>query len=298
MNWKLSDMRNYFLTLDLEEWYHLEYLKEYKEEIASEQRFAPKVLPFLEKMANDDVYLTVFVLSDVAKDNPAVVREISNMGHEIACHGMSHELVYNLTPDEFRKNTQEAKHIIENIVGKPVKGYRAPCFSMENEKLEILWNLDFIYDASLIRFKEHKLYNVMDMSSFDKLESMIYRKGKNYEFETPTLNILGKSIPISGGGYFRLFPLWLMKYFMKKHWREEDNFIFYIHPFEVVGEKLDNGEKMGIKNYFRFQIGRHTLENKLIEYINWLRKKDVQFRKFEDYILEKNRLGIKDGIMK
>ncbi|KRQ85866.1 Polysaccharide deacetylase [Caloramator mitchellensis] len=285
-------MKKYFLTLDLEEWYHLEYLKEYKEIIESSQRFAPKVLPFLYKMADEGVFLTVFVLEDVAKGNPELIREIAKMGHEIACHGKHHELVYELTKEEFRQRIGEAKKTLEEITGKPVKGYRAPCFSMETEKLDVLWDLGFTYDASLIRFKEHKLYNVMDISNFKKVESMIFRKNDKYEFETPTLDIMGKSIPISGGGYFRLFPLWLMKYFMKKHWENEDNFMFYIHPFELVREKLENGKKMGIKNYFRFQVGRSRLQDKLFKYIKWLKKQNVEFLKIEDYI---NKLENKEG---
>jgi len=282
-------MRKYFLTLDLEEWYHLEYLKELKDEIGSEQSFTPKVLPFLSKMAHEGVYLTVFVLGDVAKDNPEIIRRISKMGHEIACHSMGHELINKLSNDEFRENTKKAKQIIESIVGEPIRGYRAPCFSMQNEKLDILWDLGFTYDASFIRFKEHKLYNVMDMSSYEEVESMVYKKADKYEFETPTLDLMGKSIPISGGGYFRLFPLWLMKYFMKKHWEKQDNFIFYVHPFELVGENLKNGKKMGLKNHFRFQVGRPTLQNKLLKYVKWLKKQDVQFDRFEDYVC-KNRL--------
>ncbi len=75
-----------------------------------------------------------------------------------------------------------------------------------------------------------------------------------------------------------------MKYFMKKHWEKEDNFIFYIHPFEVVGEALRDGKKMGKKNYFRFQVGRSTLQKKLFKYIKWLKKQGVEFMKFEDYL--------------
>ncbi|SHJ34952.1 polysaccharide deacetylase family protein, PEP-CTERM locus subfamily [Dethiosulfatibacter aminovorans DSM 17477] len=277
-------MRKFFLTLDLEEWYHLEYVKEYKDIISSEQRFASKVIPFLKTMADNGVYLTVFVLEETARENRDIVKQIADLGHEIGCHGKEHELVYELTTKEFRKRIGESKKVLEDIIGKPIKGYRAPCFSMENEKFDVLWDLGFIYDASLIRFKEHKLYNVMDMSSFDKMESMIYRKGDKYEFETPTLEIMGKSIPISGGGYFRLFPLWLMKYFMRKHWEKEDNFVFYIHPFEIVGETLENGKRMGTKNHFRFQVGRPGLSEKLIRYIKWLKKQNVEFMKFSDYI--------------
>lgn len=285
-------MKKYFLTLDLEEWYHLEYLKEYKDVINSKQRFAPKVIPFLKKMADKGVYLTVFVLEDIAKDDPQLIKEIAKMGHEIACHGKHHELVYQLSKEEFRTVIGESKKTLEEITGLPVKGYRAPCFSMENDKLDVLWDLGFLYDASLIRFKEHKLYNVMDMSEFKKMESMIHKKKDKYEFETPTLEILGKSIPISGGGYFRLFPLWLMKYFMKKHWEKEANFMFYIHPFEIVNETLENGSKMGNKNYFRFQIGRSKLQKKLFKYIKWLKGQNVQFMKFEDYINKNDKEGI------
>lgn len=277
-------MRKYFLTLDLEEWYHLEYLKDYKEEIGSPQRFAPKVIPFLKDMANEGVYLTVFVLENVARENRSLIRQIAELGHEIACHGQDHELVYEVSVDEFKKRIGESKELLEEIIERPIQGYRAPCFSMENEKLDVLWELGFTYDASLIQFKEHKLYNVMDMSEFEKIESMIYKKEDKYEFETPTLDIMGKSIPISGGGYFRLFPLWLMKIFMKKHWENEDNFIFYIHPFEVVGETLVNGKKMGAKNYFRFQIGRPSLQKKLLRYIKWLKTQNVEFMRCKDYI--------------
>ncbi|SHH38495.1 polysaccharide deacetylase family protein [Desulfosporosinus lacus] len=277
-------MRRYFLSLDLEEWYHLEYVKDYRGEIASDQKFVPQVIPFLKIMADEGVYMTVFVLEDIARDNADVIREIMEMGHEIACHGQGHELVYNLSVEEFKEKTEKARRVLEDIVGSPIKGYRAPCFSMENEKLDLLWNLGFRYDSSLIRFKEHKLYNVMDMSAFEKVESMIYRKGDNFEFETPTLDIMGKSIPISGGGYFRLFPLWLMKWFMKKHWESEENFIFYIHPFEVSGEPLKNAKMMGLKNYFRFQVGRRSLKKKLLKYIRWLKKQDVEFLRFQDYL--------------
>jgi polysaccharide deacetylase family protein (PEP-CTERM system associated) len=280
-------MKKFFLTLDLEEWYHLEYLKDYKEEILSNQRFAPKVIPFLRDMANEGIFLTVFVLENVAKDNPKEIRDIVNMGHEIACHGLDHDLVYELSVDQFREKTKKAKLYLDNLIGEPILGYRAPCFSMENEKLDILWELGFTYDASLIRFKEHKLYNVLDMSQFEKLESMIYKKGNNYEMETPTLDILGKSIPISGGGYFRLFPLWLMKFFMRKHWETEENFVFYIHPFEVTSEPLKNAKKMGWKNYFRFQVGRSNVDKKLHKYIKWLKKQNVVFLTFKDYIEDK-----------
>jgi len=278
-------MKNFFLTLDLEEWYHLEYIKPFIDKIDLQIRFAKKTLPFLIKMAEMKIFMTVFVVADVAQENADLIRKIASLGHEIACHGESHELVYNLSNEEFRSMILNSKKILEDIIQKPVIGYRAPCFSMENEKLKILYDLDFIYDASLIKFEDHKLYNVMDMKAFNQIESLIYKKNNNYEFETPTVKIFGKSIPISGGGYFRLFPLWLTKLLMRKYWEKENNFIFYIHPFEVVGnQKLKISKTIGFKNYFRFQVGRKNMVKKLDKYIEWLNKKNLNFLTFSNYL--------------
>lgn len=276
-------MKKVFLTLDLEEWYHLEYVKPFAKQIDSDQKFVPQVIPFLKKMADEKIYLTVFVLGEVAFNNPEVVQEIAAMGHEIGCHGLQHDLVYELSLAEFKAKTTEAKRILEELTGSPVKGYRAPCFSMEIEKVDILKELGFCYDASYIRFNEHELYNVMDLSAFTKVESLAYRKSNFYEFEIPTLNLFGKSVPISGGGYFRLFPLWLMKSFMKLYWKNENNFSFYIHPFELSTEKLNHANRMGFKNHFRFQVGRRTSLNRMYSYIRWLQKQQVRFVRYSDY---------------
>lgn len=278
-------MKKFFFTLDLEEWYHLEYLKEYRENSKEikDQKFVPKVIEFLSYMANQHIYFTVFVLGEVALEHPEIVSEISNMGHEIGCHGHEHELVYKLSKEEFYNKIKQSKESIENVIGKKIYGYRAPCFSMEDEKLEVLWELGFKYDASLIKFKEHKLYNVMSLNKFSKVESLIYKNGNKYEFETPTIDIFGKSIPISGGGYFRLFPLSIMKLLIKKHWKNEENFIFYIHPFELTSEKLNITKKIGLKKYFRFQVGRRRLNKKIKKYVTWLKKKNVVFFSCESY---------------
>ena len=277
-------MRKCFLTLDLEEWYHLEYVKPYVNDIASQQRFVPRVIPFLERMARENIYMTVFVLGSVAEQSPDLVRQISAMGHEIGCHGQNHDLVYQMSDEKFREETVKARNTIADIVGIAIMGYRAPCFSMTNRKLDILWDLGFVYDSSFIRFRQHKLYNVMDMSSFEKIESLIYRSGNNYEFEIPTINMMRMSIPISGGGYFRLFPLWLTKLLMRKYWQSESNFVFYVHPFELCGVKLEHSGRMGIVNHFRFQVGRSTFQEKFDKYLDFLRSNGVRFMRFADYV--------------
>lgn len=280
-------MKKCFLTLDLEEWYHLEYVRPFVTAIGSQQRFASGVIPFLERMAQEGIYMTVFVLGSIAEERPGLVRRIFEMGHEIGCHSLNHDLVYDMSDNRFREETARARDAISNIIGREVLGYRAACYSMTNCKLDILWDLGFVYDSSFIRFKQHRLYNVMDMSSFKRIESLVYRSGSNYEFEIPTVDIMGVSLPISGGGYFRLFPLWIMKAFMAKHWRSEANFVLYVHPFEVCGSvKLEHGARMGLGNYFRFQVGRKCFLEKLYSYLDFLQCNQVRFMRFADYVNE------------
>ena len=75
-----------------------------------------------------EVKATFFVLGWVAERTAHLVKEIAFRGHEIACHGYSHQLVYNQTPDVFREETLRSKQLLEDIVQLPVRGYRTALF--------------------------------------------------------------------------------------------------------------------------------------------------------------------------
>ena len=62
--------------------------------------------------------------------------------------------------------------------------------------------------------------------------------GLIWEFP-PTASALGPvNLPVSGGGYFRLYPYALTRHFLKKMNRKEKRpFIFYVHPWEVDPEQ-------------------------------------------------------------
>ena len=159
-------MRKYFFTLDLEEWVHLEYMKKYAVNNKN-LLYSDKVLPLFEFLAENEIKSTVFVVGEIAQQNRNIIKEIYRMGIEIACHGWTHSLIYNMTDDEFFKEAKSNKAVLEDIISDNVYGFRAPCFSMTNTKLGVLKECGFKYDASFIKFKEHKLYNVMDMSSYN-----------------------------------------------------------------------------------------------------------------------------------
>ena len=54
------------------------------------------------------------------------------------------------------------------------------------------------------------------------------------EYPISTARFLGRKIPVSGGGYFRLFPYWFTKAALGRINNGEGRpFIFYLHPWEI-----------------------------------------------------------------
>ncbi len=177
---------------------------------------------------------TFFVLGWVAERNPALVRHLAECGHEVASHGYGHELVNTLSPAEFQDDVRKAKRILEDIVGKPVAGYRAPSFSIGGESadwaLRILVEEGHLYDSSLY-------YRFLDKPT------MPYATNFCYSIETDAGSILesapasakawGLSIPAGGGGYFRLIPYPLLRLLLKRLEKKGEQIVMYFHPWEL-----------------------------------------------------------------
>ncbi len=178
---------------------------------------------------------TFFVLGWVAERCPHLVREIVRREHEIASHGFSHQLIYEQTPKLFREETRRSKHLLEEITGKAVYGYRAASYSITREStwaLDILAELDFKYDSSIFPI-HHDRYGIPDAKR--EPHRLDTPSGSSLiEFPISTWRWLGMNIPVSGGGYFRLFPYALSAYGLAKVNREgRTPFVFYLHPWEV-----------------------------------------------------------------
>ena len=170
-----------------------------------------KILDLLDKFS---VKATFFILGWVAERRPLVVKEIHERGHEIACHGYGHQLIYRIGHVNFRQDVKKAKSLIEDICGVAVTGFRAPSYSITKKSLwalDILIEEGFTYDSSIFPIM-HDIYGMVDACRFP---SQIRRPpGVIMEFPLSTLQInmaqIKYNLPIAGGGYLRLLHVWFI----------------------------------------------------------------------------------------
>jgi len=182
---------------------------------------------------------TFFVLGWVAERNPDLVIEIHSRGHEVACHGYSHQSIYKQDVKTFMDETKKAKDLLEDIINHSIDGYRAASYSITKKSLwalDVLTDLGFTYDSSIVPV-HHDLYGIPDAPR--NIHTVAAPNGKQIiEFPPTTLALPGANLPVSGGGYFRLYPLWFSKVALK--WVNKYDkmpFIFYLHPWEVDSDQ-------------------------------------------------------------
>jgi polysaccharide deacetylase family protein (PEP-CTERM system associated) len=216
----------------------------------------------LELLARYGVKGTFFVLGWVGENYRSLVKEIQAAGHEIACHGYNHRLIYNLTKEEFREDVRKAKAVLEDITGMPVNGYRATSWSVIKETfwaLDILIEEGFRYDSSIFPV-HHDLYGVPGAQRFP--HTIKTGAGEIIEIPPTTFTLLGQNIPVAGGGYFRLYPLRLTKTIIKRINKiEKKAVVLYVHPWEVdVDQPRLHGPFL---SRFRHYVNLRTTEQKL-----------------------------------
>ncbi len=247
------------LTVDVEDYYQVEgFTSVVRREDWSqwESRVEGNTRRLLELFARHEARGTFFTLGWVAERHPALVREIAAAGHEVACHGYEHRLIYQQTPDEFRRDLVRAKKILEDITGNFVEGYRAPSYSITAQSLwalDILIEEGFRYDSSIFPI-HHDRYGMPDAERFPHL--IRRAAGQIVEFPPSTVRLFGMNWPMSGGGYFRLLPYSLFSRGLARINQQEDRAaIFFIHPWEVdAGQPVVPGNRL---NIWRHRINLH-----------------------------------------
>lgn len=258
-------MRN-ALTFDIEEYFHAEA---FARTVRPEEwpGLASRVVDTTERLLDildyADAHATFFVLGWVAERYPALVQDIAARGHEVACHGYGHQMIHRQTRLEFAKDVQRAKTAIEDAAGTAVVGFRAPTFSITKEtlwSLEVLWEAGFLYDSSIFPIV-HDRYGIPDAPRFPHRIPVMNGPGIA-EFPMSTIRLLGRRLPVAGGGYLRLFPYSMTRRAIR-HLNKHENqpAIVYLHPWELDAHQPK--VRIGVMTRVRHKIKTGSTEAKL-----------------------------------
>jgi len=229
-----------------------------------------------------DIKSTLFTVGKLAPKMRDRLRHCIRKGHRLALHSYDHTAPMNQSPEQFREQTHRAKQQLSQLFGTPVEGFRAPCFSMDRQRLDILKDLGFQYDSSHLDFSPARHTVGLDLGSFRQVRSNIFRRGDFYEFGLSKTRVLGLPFPISGGGYVRL-PHWgVVKHLIHRHIAQNDYYVFYLHPFELTKEPIPPVKKLKPYDQYYLHAGIRSYGRKIEQIIKMLKNDGYRFVTFEE----------------
>lgn len=285
-------MNNAF-TVDVEDYFQVEAFAKVVQRstwLQYEPRVERNTRAMLDSLARRGIRGTFFVLGWVAQRHPQLVRDIAAAGHEIASHGLNHQLIYTQSRDQFRDETRSSKALLEDLCQTKVVGYRAATYSIT---LRSLWALDilaeegFLYDSSIFPMR-HDRYGIPQAKL---VPHRVDTENGNaiVEFPVSVLRYRGITLPVAGGGYFRLFPYGLTRWGLKKLNAQGREFVFYIHPWEIdpAQPRIGNaGWLSRLRHHLNIDKCQDRLESLL---------RDFSFMPLREVLVEKGLLRRQNG---
>lgn len=241
------------LTIDLEDWYQGLQVP-MSEWSAFEDRVVPATERLLAVLNESGATATFFVLGFVAERHPELVRRVADAGHEIATHGYSHSLVYQLDERQFREELRRSIGLLHDISGRRVLGHRAPFFSITRRSLwalEVLADEGLRYDTSVFPVRNWR-YGIEDAPRWP------YRPisgNELIEFPMSTWRIRGRNVPVTGGAYFRIYPYVASRRLLRATNAGGHPAVFYLHPWELDADhpRVALPRRIGFTHYFNLR---------------------------------------------
>ncbi len=215
------------LSFDVEDWYQGIEMPAH-----TWDRFEPRLDRGLGRilalLAESGVQATFFVLGDIARRHPALVRQIADLGHEVGTHGDDHEKIYDLDPARFRRDLRRSLSAIQSATGRPILGHRAPFFSITRRSL---WALDIVheeglaYDASIYPGPNYRYGIPGYPDEVRRLPSGLL------ECPVSTFRLCGRPVGI-GGAYLRILPSGTLAGAIRRRLQASRPAGLYLHPWE------------------------------------------------------------------
>ena len=268
------------MSVDVEDWFHIldlvaEPAMDGWDQL--ESRVERNFTFLLDRFAANDVRVTCFFLGWIAERFPHLVREADRRGHEIASHGYAHQLIYSQTAQAFRDDVRRAKDILEDISGKPVRGYRAPGFSITRATpwaLEELVATGHTYDSSI--FPTGRGHGGLPGAPMEP-HTEVTLAGDLLEFPITVARFLGRRVCFFGGGYLRLFPYRVIDHMARSVNRDGRPVVYYVHPREIDPNhpRMPMGAVRRFKSYVNLSTTTRKLDRilrtgRLTPFVDWI----------------------------
>jgi polysaccharide deacetylase family protein (PEP-CTERM system associated) len=225
------------LVIDLEHWYSNEFLTKYLPSEKIDQDIEA-VMPILDLLDKYNLRVTFGILGTSAERHPELVKYIYDKGHEIQSHAYSHKTLHELGKDDFEDEIKKSIDLLESITGERPVGFRAPSFSIDNSTrwaFEILEKYGFKYDSSVFPMKT-MLYgeSKAPVSIYKPSKDDVTKHDPNGNITEFPMTVIkfGARIPLAGGFYLRVLPLWFLRFGIR-YVNKKRPAIVYIHPWET-----------------------------------------------------------------
>ncbi len=282
-----------YLTVDLEEWFVVEALRSkfsFEDWNTLESTLVDNCFHLLALLRQKNVRATWFILGWCAEQYPELMQRIIGEGHEIACHSYRHIRVDQMDADSFRKDTEMAIEALIKATGVRPEGYRAPSWSINANipwAFEVLQEMGFVYDSSIYPIK-HDIYGMPTAPR--KAFQINFSNGRSiWEIPASTYRVMGKNLPIAGGGFLRHFPYWYTRRMVSKLNEQGEPVMVYIHPWEIDSDPprvsgltaMQRLRMYGSTRHFAVKLSRLLDDFEFttcIDHIHWRKKRRIGFR--------------------
>ncbi len=272
------------LSFDVEEHHRIEAAAGLDVPVETQAEYAKRMESttdrILELLAqNGNIPATFYIVVEIATSHPQLLRRIAEQGHEIGSHSHQHLRIHRMTPASFRADLQQSIDALQQATGCPVHGFRAPTFSVTAATawaVDVLIESGLQYDSSIFPVR-HDRYGVADAPTQPFL--LQGTAGQILELPPLTYRLLRGNLPVAGGGYFRLFPLGVMKRAIRQCQKQERGpSMLYFHPWEFDPSQ----PKLPLKRVskFRTYVGVQQTMKRLTRLIQAF---PGQFQRASDY---------------
>lgn len=279
-------MSTCFLSFDIEDWFQVENLRGlYPPESWGQvpRRVNSSTRVILELLEKVNAKGTFFFVGWIAEREPQLVKDVQAAGHEIASHGYGHIIPTTMTMNDFREDAKRALGILQDLTGTSVAGYRAPCFNIDNGRLDILASLGFRFDSSYHPFRLHDRYGTFEVGP-QLAPGVLQLANGMVEFPLTMAQWGPVLIPVSGGGYFRQYPGALFRsLFRMALGNLELGRSLYLHSWEFDPEH-PRVQGVDFLSRFRHYNGLKKTLPRMRKFIRMLLNHGVQFSTMSRYL--------------